>query len=78
MGIIKVSVELWPNEVCDTEKDTWESRENLKNTMKLVEEFKKEYHREEEEEVRQQEKEEDSKMFRKKLLGRYIAKLLYR
>jgi len=37
------------------EEDTWESRENLKNVMELVEEFKKEYHREEEEEVRQQE-----------------------
>jgi len=34
-------------------KDTWESKENLKNTIELVEEFKKKYHREEEEEVRQ-------------------------
>jgi len=25
------------------EEDTWESRENLKNTIKLVEEFEKEY-----------------------------------
>jgi len=33
-------------------EDTWENRENLKNVMKLVEEFKKEYCREEEEEVR--------------------------
>jgi len=41
------------------EEDTWESRENLKNTMKLVEEFEREYHREEEEKVRQQEANED-------------------
>ena len=34
------------------EEDTWESRENLKNTIELVEEFEKEYGREEEEEVR--------------------------
>jgi len=33
-------------------ENTWENRENLKNVMKLVEEFKKEYCREEEEEVR--------------------------
>jgi len=26
-----------------TEENTWKSRENLKNTKKLVEEFKKEY-----------------------------------
>jgi len=25
------------------EEDTWESRENLKNTKELVEEFKREY-----------------------------------
>ena len=30
----------------------WESRENLKNTIELVEQFKKEYCREEKEEVR--------------------------
>jgi len=34
------------------EEDTWESRENLKNAMELVEEFEKEYGRKEEEEVR--------------------------
>jgi len=34
------------------EEDTWESRENLKNTIELVEEFEREYCREEEEEVR--------------------------
>jgi len=34
------------------EEDTWKSRENLKNAMELVEEFKKEYSREEENKVR--------------------------
>jgi len=33
-------------------KDTWESRDNLKNVMKLVKEFEREYCREEKEEVR--------------------------
>jgi len=33
------------------EEDTWESRENLKNAMELVEEFEKKYQREEKEEV---------------------------
>jgi len=37
---------------CTAEEDTWESRENLRNVMELVEEFKKEYCREEEKEVR--------------------------
>ena len=62
---------------CIAEEDTWESRENLKNAMELVKEFKKEYCREEEEEVRQQEEEKDSKTFRKELPGRYMAKILY-
>jgi len=62
---------------CTAEEDTWESRENLKNAMELVEEFEKEYCREEEEEVRRQEEEEDNKMFRRELPGRYMAKLLY-
>jgi len=34
------------------EEDTWESRENLKNAMELVEEFEKEYCSKEKEEVR--------------------------
>jgi len=59
------------------EKDTWESRENLKNVMKLVKEFEKKYSREEEEEVRWQEAEEDRKVFNRELPGRYTAKLLY-
>jgi len=37
---------------CTAKEDTWESRENLRNAMELVEEFEKEYCREEEEEVR--------------------------
>ena len=59
------------------EEDTWESRENLKNAMELVEEFEKEYGRKEEEEVRWQETEEDGKMFNRELPGQYTAKLLY-
>jgi len=39
---------------CTAEEDIWESRENLKNAMELVEEFKREYRREEEEELRWQ------------------------
>jgi len=62
---------------CTAEKDTWKSRENLKNTIELVEEFKRKYHREEEEEVRQQEAEEDKKVFNRELPGKYTAKLLY-
>ena len=34
------------------EEDTWKNKENLKNMMKLVEEFKRNYSREEEEKVR--------------------------
>ena len=37
---------------CTAEEDTWESKENLKNAMELVEGFERKYHREEEE-VRQ-------------------------
>ena len=60
------------------EEDTWESKENLKNTMELVEEFEKNYSREEEEEeVRWQEAKEDKEAFNRELLERYIAKLLY-
>jgi len=62
---------------CTAEEDTWESKENLKNAMELVEEFKKEYCREEEEEVRWQEAEENRKVFSRELPGRYMAKLLY-
>jgi len=44
---------------CTAEKDTWESKKNLKNASDLVEEFEKEYEREEEEETRWQEREEE-------------------
>jgi len=63
---------------CTAEEDIWESRENLKNMMELVEEFKKEYSREEEEKVRWQETEENRKTFNRELPGRYMVKLLYR
>ena len=59
------------------EEDTWENRENLKNAMKLVEEFEREYHREEEEELRWQEAEKNKKVFSRELPERYTAKLLY-
>ena len=62
---------------CTAEEDTWESRENLKNAMELVEEFEKRYSREEEEEARRQEVERDRKIFSRELPGRYMAKLLY-
>jgi len=48
---------------CTAKEDTWESKENLKNTMELVKEFEREYSREEEEKVRWQEAEENRKMF---------------
>jgi len=60
------------------EEDTWESKENLQNASKLVEEFKKEYRREEEEKARRQEIEENRKVFNRELPGKYMAKLLYR
>jgi len=62
---------------CTAQEDTWESRENLKNAMELVEEFEKNYSREEEEEVRRQEAKEDKKAFNRELSGRYTVKLLY-
>jgi len=46
--------------------------------MELVEEFEREYCREKEKEVRWQEAEENRKVFSRELLGRYMAKLLYR
>jgi len=60
------------------EKNTWKSKENLKNIMELVEEFEKEYCREEKEEVRWQEEEENRKTFSREIPERYTAKLLYR
>ena len=58
-------------------EDTWESKKNLKNAMDLVNEFKREHEREEEEEVRWQENKEDKEIFSRKLLWRYMAKLMY-
>jgi len=54
------------------EGDTWERRENLKNVEKLIKEFERGGV-----EVRRQEREVD-KYRRMELLGKYIAKLLYR
>ena len=62
---------------CTAEKDTWESKENLKNASDLVEEFEKEYGREEEEETQWQEREKEENMFSRELPGKYTAKLLY-
>jgi len=53
------------------EGDTWERRENLKNTEELIEEFEKGGV-----EVRRQEGEVE-KYRRMELLGKYTAKLLY-
>ena len=58
------------------EEDTWENRENLKNTKELVEEFKKIYG-EEAEELRQQELKEEEKEFSQELPREFTAKLLY-
>jgi len=52
------------------EGDTWERRENLKNTEELIEEFERG-----EIEVRRQEGEEEYR--RMELPGKYMAKLLY-
>jgi len=57
------------------EGNTWESRENLKNTKKLVKEFEREY-REETKEVKWQEENDNKKMFSRELLERFIAKIL--
>ena len=52
--------------------DTWERRENLKNAEELIEEFERG-----EIEVRRQEGEAEEYR-RMELLGKYMAKLLYR
>ena len=62
---------------CTVKEDTWESRENLKNTMELVEEFEKDHQREGEE-VRQYKEEENKQIFSRELPRRYTSKLLYR
>ena len=53
------------------EGDTWERRENLKNTEELIEEFKQG------EVVVKQQEEEVDEYRRMELLGKYTAKLLY-
>ena len=58
------------------EGDTWESRENLKNTRELVEEFERKYG-EETKEIQPQKEEEDKKVFSRELLERFIAKILW-
>ena len=57
------------------EEDTWENRENLGNTKKLVEEFEREYE-EEVEELRRQELEEERE-FSWELPREFMAKLIY-
>ena len=57
--------------------NTWESRENLKNTKKLVEEFEREY-RKKAEKVKQQKKENKKKEFSRKLPERFTVKILQR
>ena len=54
------------------EGDTWERRENLKNTGELIEEF------EQGEVVVRRQVGEDEEYKRMELLGKYMAKLLYR
>jgi len=58
------------------EGNTWESRENLKNTKDLVKEFEREYG-EEVEKLRRQELEEEEKEFSQELPREFTAKLLY-
>jgi len=59
------------------EEDTWKCKENLKNAMEFVKEFKRDYSKNKEEEVRWQEVKEDQETFSRELPGRYMAKLLY-
>jgi len=57
------------------ESDTWEERENLKNTKETIEEFKKEYWQDMEDVARQECEEETFK--RGELPGRFMARTLY-
>ena len=58
------------------EFDTWEGRENLKNTKEVIEEFEKKY-RQDMEDVARQEHEEET--FRRgELPGRFTARKLFR
>jgi len=58
------------------ESDTWEERENLENAKEAIEEFEKEYWRDIEDVARQER--EEGTFRRGELLGRFIAKKLYR
>ena len=58
------------------EEDTWENRENLRNTKELVEEFEREYE-EEVEELRRQKLEKEEREFSQKLPREFMAKLIY-
>jgi len=58
-----------------TESDTWEGRENLKNTKEMIKEFEKEYWRDMEDMARQESEETTFK--RGELPGRFTARMLY-
>ena len=55
-------------------EDTWKLRENLGNTQDLVDKFEEEYR----EGIRQIKKRNSRKDYKEELLGRCIAKMLYR
>jgi len=57
------------------ESDTWEGRENLKNTKKAIKEFEKEYQRDMKDVVRQER--EDGTFRKEELPGRFIARKLF-
>ena len=67
-GVVKYLIQ-WKGFI--VEEDTWERRENLKNTEELIEEFERGGI-----EVRWQ-KGEEEEYRRIELLGKYTAKLLY-
>ena len=58
------------------ELDTWERRENLKNTKEAIKEFEKEYWQDQENIARQERKEGVFK--REELPGRFTARKLFR
>ena len=58
------------------ESDIWKGKENLENTKKAIEKYEREYRRDMED-VRRQEKEEGT-FQRGKLLGRFMARKLFR
>jgi len=57
------------------ESDTWEGRENLKNTKEAIEEFEKEYRRDMEDVAWQERKETTFRCG--ELPGKFTAKMLY-